>query len=915
MLSSIFEGAIGAAVYSIFGKGLKQNMAKLFKTGGGEGGTADKQLLKEIVINTQITASSLSDLQSSFKEIDLLVNTTTDAYASTLVIEETLQDILATLQTLDFKQPLSAASAQFVDGLSEIQEQLRTMNLEQQHARAAQTKDAVRASMYQQQQSKSDKQRASTERDNSSKLFDWFDDTVKVSSSLLKSVETTASKENKIFKSMDTSLLQENTTVSQYAELTSKLYEEIQDFNSGEAVFSQRRTAAMFDMVKKQSAMFAKIQDLLATDKEFNKKFSNKGLFSLDYQKYLRDQLNQKNLTWDKTKKLIDKYTTKEFQHGVIGQAARMAGLGPVYDMLKEFTGDFQGFKKEDREVSKSLVDEIKKDKAELPPAFAPTKPTGTPPPASPVIVPPRQPGQPTPPPVKTQPAKPQQSTAPIPQTEVTPTKVEIVKSMETVPTEPVSIAEAAAEAVAQSIADELKEQNVQLATQLETVVKDIKKALHTDDAETAKVVGRIDEILKAPVVAAKDKVQPEMPQDTWEALSGVAVSVQETKAMTAEIFAEDQKNTLMDTADATDANLDSIAIATESSAATLKDMLEFYKNEFLDMFQHLQDKAEGGGVLAKIEKAVVDNVKRVLAATLGALGLKKVASKLGVKTGEKVLEKGGEKVVEKTGEKVLEKGGEKVVEKTGEKVLEKGGEKVVEKVTAKTGEKLTAEVTEKSTEKVLEKITEKGGEKTTEKILEKATAEITAKVAGKSVAKSLAKKIPLLGALAGVYFAYERLKEGDLKGASLEMASGVAGASSVVTGPLGTAISAGIDLGLAGGDIAKIGKAEKQAQTSGTEIQQVSEVPVLSKALSDLRDTVAVPDSDKATGLAGAAGGGLGTMLKEMNAHLKSIEDLLKKQPTVKDLPEDPVLNLTIPALKKNARKDFDLATSNFHK
>ena len=83
-------------------------------------------------------------------------------------------------------------------------------------------------------------------------------------------------------------------------------------------------------------------------------------------------------------------------------------------------------------------------------------------------------------------------------------------------------------------------------------------------------------------------------------------------------------------------------------------------------------------------------------------------------------------------------------------------------------------------------------------KIVGKLMGKSAAKIAGKGVAKSLAKKIPLLGAVAGVAFGIERAMKGDIVGALGEVASGVA---STVPG-VGTAISVGIDAALVAKDI-----------------------------------------------------------------------------------------------------------------
>jgi len=75
-----------------------------------------------------------------------------------------------------------------------------------------------------------------------------------------------------------------------------------------------------------------------------------------------------------------------------------------------------------------------------------------------------------------------------------------------------------------------------------------------------------------------------------------------------------------------------------------------------------------------------------------------------------------------------------------------------------------------------------------------------TSKTVAKSVGKSMLKKIPIVGTLAGIGFGISRAMQGDFTGAALEVASGLAANIPVA----GTAISAGIDLGLAGRDIYK---------------------------------------------------------------------------------------------------------------
>lgn len=75
------------------------------------------------------------------------------------------------------------------------------------------------------------------------------------------------------------------------------------------------------------------------------------------------------------------------------------------------------------------------------------------------------------------------------------------------------------------------------------------------------------------------------------------------------------------------------------------------------------------------------------------------------------------------------------------------------------------------------------------------------AKLGGKALGKSLLKKIPIVGALAGIGFGLQRAMKGDFAGAALELASG---AASTIPG-LGTAASVAIDAGLVARDVGKI--------------------------------------------------------------------------------------------------------------
>lgn len=95
----------------------------------------------------------------------------------------------------------------------------------------------------------------------------------------------------------------------------------------------------------------------------------------------------------------------------------------------------------------------------------------------------------------------------------------------------------------------------------------------------------------------------------------------------------------------------------------------------------------------------------------------------------------------------------------------------------------------------LLKKVFTRGGTRTAAKAAGKAAAK---KAAAKAVGKSLLKKIPLIGAVAGIGFGIHRAMRGDFAGALGEVASGVA---STIPG-VGTAASLAIDAGLAARDV-----------------------------------------------------------------------------------------------------------------
>lgn len=112
-------------------------------------------------------------------------------------------------------------------------------------------------------------------------------------------------------------------------------------------------------------------------------------------------------------------------------------------------------------------------------------------------------------------------------------------------------------------------------------------------------------------------------------------------------------------------------------------------------------------------------------------------------------------------------------------------------------------------------KVAEKAMASSAGKGITKAVSKIGGKAAGKigakAVGKSLLKKIPIIGAVAGLGFGAMRALQGDFAGAAGEVASGVA---STLPG-MGTAASFAIDAGLAARDISRAGNEDSAEGTT----------------------------------------------------------------------------------------------------
>lgn len=141
------------------------------------------------------------------------------------------------------------------------------------------------------------------------------------------------------------------------------------------------------------------------------------------------------------------------------------------------------------------------------------------------------------------------------------------------------------------------------------------------------------------------------------------------------------------------------------------------------------------------------------------------------------------------------------------DKTIEKGSDKLNNSWLGRQYEKISKKVSNTKVVKAISKAGEKIGQTTVVRGIKKTMEKATGKIASKAVGKSLLKKIPVVSAAAGVYFAYGRLKEGDWKGACGEVTSGALGCFP----GLGTAASVAVDATLAGRDIYNASAADKK--------------------------------------------------------------------------------------------------------
>ncbi|MBO5038763.1 MAG: hypothetical protein J6C85_04840 [Alphaproteobacteria bacterium] len=196
-----------------------------------------------------------------------------------------------------------------------------------------------------------------------------------------------------------------------------------------------------------------------------------------------------------------------------------------------------------------------------------------------------------------------------------------------------------------------------------------------------------------------------------------------------------------------------------------------------------------------------------------------KLEQKVAVKTGTAVVIKSGKaaatkQIVDKSIVLAKAKKANMKFDKAVDKVIEKGTEKLNNSKTGKAYEKAAEKVGNTKAGKAVGAAAGAVAKKAAETTAGKAVGKVVTKAVGTAVGKSVLKKIPVVSAFAGSYFAYERIKNGEFKAAGCEFLSGVAGCFPGV----GTAVSVGLDAGLAANDIhqaVKSAKADTPKKTS----------------------------------------------------------------------------------------------------
>ena len=226
----------------------------------------------------------------------------------------------------------------------------------------------------------------------------------------------------------------------------------------------------------------------------------------------------------------------------------------------------------------------------------------------------------------------------------------------------------------------------------------------------------------------------------------------------------------------------------TEQKVAPVKEMADETKDK-------LEQRVSG----ATIEQKVAP-VKEMAAESMDKLE-QKLAAKGGTKTAALTAEQIAEQAAKQAGILAQAAAANAKFDRAVDAAIDGGAEILNETLLGRAYDKAEKAVSNTKVAKAVGKTAEKAGQAVAKTAVGKAVTKTVAKTAGSAVGKSVLKKIPLVSLGAGAYFAWQRLKDGDWKGACGEVASGALGC---LPG-LGTAASTAIDVGLAARDISGV--------------------------------------------------------------------------------------------------------------
>lgn len=216
----------------------------------------------------------------------------------------------------------------------------------------------------------------------------------------------------------------------------------------------------------------------------------------------------------------------------------------------------------------------------------------------------------------------------------------------------------------------------------------------------------------------------------------------------------------------------------------------------------------------------------------MASVSMDKFEQKLAAKSGTEAAKLTTQQVAKQKGVIAKAAAANAKFDKAVDAAIDKGARALNNTKVGKTYEKAAKAVSKTAVAKTVGKTVGKVTQKAAKTAVGKAVTKTIAKTAGSAVGKSVLKKIPLVSLGAGAWFAWDRIKDGDWKGACGELASGALGCFPGV----GTAASTAIDVGLAAKDISQVVAENNQNQSS---VQTDVKATLAKKAPKDLSQKI----------------------------------------------------------------------------